>query len=117
MSKHYLEYLRHILAECEWLESQRVTDLKQDAFLRDETMKRAVVRSLEIIGEASKKIPVDQKLRWNEIPWKNMAGMRDRLIHDYMGVNYLIVWDVMQNFIPELLQKVSEIIGKTNPDF
>jgi uncharacterized protein with HEPN domain len=53
MSKHYLEYLRHILAECEWLESQRVTDLKQEAFLRDETMKRAVVRSLEIIGKTN----------------------------------------------------------------
>ena len=56
-----------------------VSELNQDAFLRDETMKRAVVRSLDIIGEASTKIPVDQKLRWNEIPWKNMAGMRDRL--------------------------------------
>jgi uncharacterized protein with HEPN domain len=116
MSKHYLEYLRHILAECEWLESQRNPDLRQESFLRDETMKRAVVRSLEIIGEASKKIPVDQKLRWKNIPWKNMAGMRDRLIHDYMGVNYLIVWDVLQNFIPELQIKVNEIIEKTNQE-
>ena len=116
MSKHYLEYLRHIHAECEWLESQRVSELNQEAFLRDETMKRAVVRSLEIIGEASKKIPVDQKLRWNEIPWKNTAGMRDRLIHDYMGVNYLIVWDVMQNFIPDLRIKVRQILEIPNPD-
>ena len=117
MSKHYLEYLRHILTECEWLESQLNQNLQLEAFLRDETMKRAVVRSLEIIGEASKKIPIDQKLQWNEIPWKNMAGMRDRLIHDYMGVNYLIVWDVMQNFIPELKQKVCGIIEKTIPEF
>ncbi len=110
MSKHYEEFLRHIYAECEFLESQRLSGLDQENFLRDEIRKRAVVRSLEIIGEASKKIPVDQKLRWPEIPWKNMAGMRDRLIHDYIGVNYLIVWDVLQNFIPVLKVQVSKII-------
>ncbi len=99
MPKVYSEYLRHILSECDWLQSQAETT--KDEFLQNETLKRAVVRSLEIIGEASKKIPVDQKMKWAEIPWKQMAGMRDRLIHDYMGVNYLIVWDVFQNLIPE----------------
>jgi uncharacterized protein with HEPN domain len=89
--------------------------LQMDEFLKDETLKRAAVRSLEIIGEASKKIPVDQKLRWPGIPWKNMAGMRDRLIHDYMGVNYLIVWDVMENFIPELKILISQILEATGP--
>jgi len=51
-------------------------------FMQDETLKRAAVRSLEIIGEATKKIPADLKVKWNSIPWKNMAGIRDRLIHD-----------------------------------
>lgn len=55
---------------------------------------------MEIIGEATKKIPADAKVKWNAIQWKNMAGMRDRLIHDYIGVNYTIVWDVMKNKIP-----------------
>ncbi|MDD2303781.1 MAG: DUF86 domain-containing protein [Prolixibacteraceae bacterium] len=78
--------------------------------LSDETLKRAVVRSLEIIGETTKKIPVDFKLKWDSINWKNMAGMRDRLIHDYMGVNYSIVWDVVKNKIPELSIQVQEVI-------
>ncbi|WP_439582926.1 HepT-like ribonuclease domain-containing protein [Dyadobacter bucti] len=55
---------------------------------------------MEIVGEATKKIPADIKLHWNQIAWKNMAGMRDRLIHDYIGVNYTIVWEVVTNIIP-----------------
>ena len=78
--------------------------------LENETLKRAVVRSLEIIGEASKKIPADFKLKWNDINWKNMAGMRDRLIHDYMGINYTIVWDVAKNKIPELSKQIIDVI-------
>jgi len=65
---------------------------------------------LEIIGEATKKIPIDFKLKWNSVTWKNMAGMRDRLIHDYMGVNYSIVWDVVKNKIPELYEQILKVI-------
>ena len=74
------------------------------------TRKRAVVRSLEIIGEASKKIPADVKLKWHTINWKNIAGMRDRLIHDYAGINYSIVWDVVLNKIPELEKQIAAAI-------
>ena len=81
-------------------------------FLSDETLKRAVTRSLEIIGEATKKIPADVKYEWNDISWKQMAGMRDKLIHDYMGVNYLIVWDVAKNIIPVLIPQIEAIIDK-----
>jgi len=66
---------------------------------------------LEIIGEATKKIPADYKVRWNNIQWKNMAAMRDRLIHDYIGVNYLIVWDVVKNEIPQLLEQMEELLN------
>ncbi|HEY3370942.1 MAG TPA: HepT-like ribonuclease domain-containing protein [Prolixibacteraceae bacterium] len=76
------------------------------------SLKRAVVRSLEIIGEATKKIPADFKIKWDSIKWKNMAGMRDRLIHDYMGVNYSIVWDVVKNKIPELYDQIEGVIEK-----
>jgi len=82
-------------------------NLTFENFIKDETLKRAVVRSLEIIGEASKKIPADSKLMWNTVQWKNMAGMRDRLIHDYIGINYAIVWDVMKNKIPEMATQIS----------
>ncbi|MCF8256454.1 MAG: DUF86 domain-containing protein [Flavobacteriales bacterium] len=80
--------------------------------MADETLKRAVVRSLEVLGEATKKIPVDVKLQWNAIDWKAIAGMRDRLIHDYMGVNYTIVWDVIQHSIPELDTTIRAILEK-----
>ncbi|MCE6991326.1 DUF86 domain-containing protein [Dyadobacter sp. CY323] len=110
MSKDYIEYLRHILIECEYITSVITTDYSKEHFLTDETHKRAIVRSLEIIGEATKQIPVDVKLRWNGIAWKNMAGMRDRLIHDYIGVNYHIVWDVARNIIPVIKDQIEKIV-------
>jgi uncharacterized protein with HEPN domain len=109
MSKEPKEYLRHINDECLYIISVS-NDLKYENFIKDETLKRAVVRSLEIIGEASKKIPAEIKVKWNTIQWKNMAGMRDRLIHDYIGVNYTIVWDVMKNKIPEINKQISEFL-------
>lgn len=112
MSKEPIEYLKHIRDESLYIISVIHNDLTKDDFLRDETLKRAVVRSLEIIGEATKKIPADFKIKWDSIKWKNMAGMRDRLIHDYMGVNYSIVWDVVKNKIPELYDQIEGVIGK-----
>jgi len=112
MSKEPIEYLKHIRDECHYLLFITETNLSKNDLLQDETLKRAVVRSLEIIGEATKRIPADFKLKWNSIKWKDMAGMRDRLIHDYMGINYSIVWDVMINKIPELYKQIVEVIKK-----
>jgi uncharacterized protein with HEPN domain len=106
MSKEPKGYLKHILDEASYIISVS-EKLEYDDFLVDETLKRAVVRSLEIIGEATKKIPIEFKLKWDSIQWKSMAGMRDRLIHDYIGVNYAIVWDVMKNKIPDIQNKIS----------
>jgi uncharacterized protein with HEPN domain len=106
---HHL-ILRHMLSECEFILSQKGKGLSFGNFMADETVKRAVVRSLEVLGEATKQIPVDVKLQWNAIDWKAIAGMRDRLIHDYMGVNYTIVWDVVQNRIPELERTIRAIL-------
>ena len=107
MSKDPLEFIRHINDECVYILS--VSDITYYEFLDDETLKRAIVRSLEVIGEATKKIPDDFRQEWNSVNWKNMAGMRDRLIHDYIGIDYTIVWDVMRNKIPELYEQISEI--------
>ncbi len=109
MSKDPKEYLKHIQDECSYIISVS-ENLSFEDFLEDETLKRAVVRSLEIIGEATKKIPADIKVKWSTIQWKNMAGMRDRLIHDYMGVNYTIVWDVIKNKIPDMQKQISEFL-------
>lgn len=111
MSKDPKEFLRHILDECSYIISVS-ENLSFEDFLEDETLKRAVVRSLEIVGEATKKIPADFKVKWNTIQWKNMAGMRDRLIHDYIGVNYSIVWDVMRNKIPDMHKEISSFLSK-----
>lgn len=110
MSKEPVEFLRHILDECKFILSVTGNDFSKDDLLQDETIKRALVRSLEIIDEATKKIPADFKTKWNTINWKNMAGMRDRLIHDYIGINYSIVWDVVRNKIPELSGQIGDVI-------
>jgi uncharacterized protein with HEPN domain len=111
MSKDPVEYLKHLNDECSYILSVITVDTTKDSFLKDETLKRAIVRSLEIIGEASKQIPVDFKMKWKSINWKNMSGMRDRLIHDYMGINYSIVWDVAKNKIPELSTQINAILA------
>ena len=110
MSKEPVEYLKHIRDESLYILSITGKGITKEEFIKDETIKRAVVRSLEIIGEASKKIPADFKIKWNNVKWKEMAGMRDRLIHDYMGVNYSIVWDVIKNKIPELSEQIVFVI-------
>ncbi len=114
MYKSPIDYLQHILDECNYIVSVITEDSSKDDLLADETLKRAIVRSLEIIGEATKKISADFKVRWSAISWRKMAGMRDKLVHDYMGVNYSIVWDVVKNIIPMLKKQIEEIIEKEN---
>lgn len=108
MSRSAVEYLRHILDETTYLMDQ-AQGLSRDQFMCNPTLKRAFVRSIEIIGEASKQLPDDLKQKYSHLEWRAMAGMRDRLIHAYFGVDYDLVWDVVTNKIPVLHQAIQEI--------
>lgn len=105
------ELLQHILDEILFIEKE-ISNLGKVKFLCDEKLKRACVRSLEIIGEAAKKLPADFKEKHHGNDWKAMAGMRDKLIHDYFGIDYDIVWDVIENKIPQLSERVQKILAK-----
>ncbi|MCC6857039.1 MAG: DUF86 domain-containing protein [Bryobacterales bacterium] len=109
MSFEPRDYLRHILVEADYLMKQ-TTGMAPEAFMGDDTIRRAFVRSLEIIGEAAKKIPDGFRAQHPAVEWRAMAGMRDRLIHNYFGVDYQLVWDVVRNRIPELRRQIASIL-------
>ncbi|MQA28883.1 MAG: DUF86 domain-containing protein [Luteitalea sp.] len=110
MSFESRDYLRHILVEAEYLVG-RSAGLSYDVFAADETLRRAFVRSLEIIGEAAKRVPDDFKTVHSTVEWRAMAAMRDRLIHGYFGVDFELVWDVVQRRVPELRAQIAAILG------
>ena len=107
------EYLKHIFDETTFLSGQ-LASLDEKRFFNDEAAKRAFVRSLEVIGEAVKQIPEDIRSRHPKIQWKLIAGMRDKLIHKYFGVDYDIVWDAVTNRVPELEKTVRKMLKVSN---
>jgi len=109
MSSSPREHLQHMLAEANYL-TECTADSERNEFLGDETLNRAFVRSIEIIGEAAKHVPEPFRNEHPQLEWRAMAGMRDRLVHGYFGVDYELVWDVAANKVPELRDQLKTLI-------
>jgi uncharacterized protein with HEPN domain len=113
MSRSETEYLRHIQDEARYL-AEAGREVSWDEFSSDETLKRAFVRSIEVIGEATKNLSDDFRDRYPEVEWRSMTGMRDQLIHGYFGVDYEIVWEVATEKAPALREAIGVILEEEN---
>ena len=109
MKKGNLIYLEHILDSLTRIEHY-TEGLNETDFNNNEMVQDAVIRKFEIIGEATKQLSNELRMKFPEIPWKDMAGMRDKLIHNYIDVDLAIVWDSVTNDVPYLKSVISEII-------
>lgn len=101
-------YLRHIRDSIDRILSY--TEGGRESFFSSLMVQDAVVRNLEIIGEAAKNLPREVRTLQSEIPWKQMAGMRDKLIHEYFGVDLYMVWSVVEDELPELREQIDELL-------
>lgn len=109
MKEEFLDYVEDIIEAMNNAMSF-VEGMEYDDFLKDRKTYYAVIRAMEIIGEAVKKIPEFVKNRYPQIPWRDMAGMRDKLIHEYFGVNLRAVWDTVKQDIPNLKLSFDNIL-------
>jgi len=106
-------FIQHILEEIIFLLAESKS-LTYEEFLKNPVLRRAAARSLEIIGEAVKNISNDLKKKHKDIEWRKIAGMRDKIIHYYFGVNWNILWDVIQKKLPEMKQQFESILQEIN---
>ncbi len=102
-------YIKHILDEANFL-IEEAGKLDFESFVQDEVLKRAVARSLEIIGKAAKNVSENFRTKHQEIGWKELAGLRDKLIHHYFGINWERVWDVLINIVPGLKKQAESLL-------
>lgn len=107
--RNYRLYLRDIVEAMEVIE-KFVEGMELDEFKQDDRTSSAVIRKFEVIGEATKGVPVEIRRKYPQIPWKEMAGMRDRLIHFYFGIDYNLVWRAIRHRIPQIKPIIRKIV-------
>lgn len=107
--KQYKPFLEHIAEEIEYL-IHNSQELTYETFVYNETLKRSFVRALEVIGEATKNVPPEFRKKYPKVQWKELAGLRDILIHQYFGIDYRSVWDVVKNKVPKLQEHIGNIL-------
>lgn len=111
MNKDDLVYLGHMLDHAE-LAHQKVADKSRDDFDADENLRLAVVHLIQTIGEAARLVPTERRDLHPEIPWRQIVGMRHRIVHDYIDVDFDIVWLVATQELPPLVDTLHAIISK-----
>jgi len=89
-----------------------IEDLTCDEFMEDSKTQDAVVRNLEVMGEATKNLSIRLRKKYPQIPWRNLAGLRDKLTHAYFRIDYDIVWNIIANELPRLLPQIEELLVK-----
>jgi len=109
MKRDYRLFLQDIVDACHHIQNF-VQSMDFEQFESDEKTSSAVIRKLEIIGEAVKNIPDFIREKYPQLDWKDMAGMRDRLTHGYFGVDYFLVWETIEHDVPRVISIISQII-------
>ena len=105
----YIHYLEDILLSIQRIQ-EYISDYNFAQFKRDFKTVDAVIRNFEIIGEASKNLPEKIKEKYKEIPWDEMYRLRNRVTHEYFGIDYEIIWDIATNYLPENRESIEDII-------
>lgn len=105
MIKNPIIFIEHILENITDIESF-VKNVTKEDFLKDKEKQNAVIRSLEVVGEAVKNLPQDITSKYPNTPWKKIAGTRDKIIHHYFMVNLDVVWEIIKKDIPELKKEI-----------
>lgn len=111
MNKNHETYLKDILSALKSIETF-VKGMNYDEFQKDDKTTSAVIRKFEILGEATKNISKSIRNQYQQIPWKEIAGMRDRLIHGYSKVDISLVWETIQNRLPSLKTEIQKILSE-----